>query len=233
MLSKAQLEELRLFDTPTVWNALEGYNLRPNTVGFTYPGLYLRTHQNKPMIGYAATAKISGSIPPTDEQKDMMFSFFEDVRNIELPYIAVVEDIDERPIGSFWGEVQATTFKALGAVGTITQGGVRDLNEVDQLDFYFFSTDIMVARAQSHIVAHNCSVNICGMEVNPGDLIHADCHGALTIPPEAAPTLADACRRVSKAELFVLEPCRRAIETGERPSIDQLRQWRSEMARNR
>jgi regulator of RNase E activity RraA len=147
--------------------------------------------------------------------------------------VAVVEDIDSRPIGSFWGEVQATTFLSLGAVGTLTHGGVRDLNEVGPLGFYFFSTDIMVARAESHLTAHNCPVQICGMTVLPGDLIHADCHGAVVIPAEVAPKLMDACRRVSQAELFVLEPCRKAIQSGEKPTIAQLKEWRGEMAKRR
>jgi regulator of RNase E activity RraA len=185
------------------------------------------------MVGYAATAKVSGLEPPTAEQKEMMFAFFEDVRAMNAPVVAVVEDIDSRPIGSFWGEVQATTFKALGAVGTLTHGGVRDLNEAGPLGFYFFSTDIMVARAESHLIAHNCPAHICGMTVLPGELIHADCHGAVVIPAEAAPHLADACRRVSAAELFVLEPCRKAIQAGEKPTIAQLKEWRGEMAKHR
>jgi regulator of RNase E activity RraA len=233
VLTEKQLEELREFDTPTVWNALEGFKLRPNTAGFTYPGLVPRTAIDKPMVGYAATAKVSGTEPPTPEQKEMLFAFFEDVRNMDVPVIAVIEDIDPRPIGSFWGEVQATTFKALGAAGTLTQGGVRDLNEVETLGFVFFSTGVMVARAESHLVDRNCPVQICGMTVHPGDLIHADRHGALTIPAEAAPLLADACRRVSKAELFVLGPCRKAIGEKKKPAIEQLRQWRGEMAKNR
>jgi regulator of RNase E activity RraA len=233
MLNKEQLEELQEFDTPTVWNALEIFKLRPNTRGFTYPGLLPRTPADKPMVGYAATAKVSGINAPTPEEKEMMFAFFADVRAVGGPVIAVVEDIDPRPIGSFWGEVQATTFKALGAVGTLTQGGVRDLKEVGQLGFQFFSTDIMVARAESHLVDRNGPVNICGMTVNPGDLIHADCHGAVIIPPEAAPMLADACRRVSDAELLVLEPCREALKTGGKPTVEQLRAWRDEMAKQR
>jgi regulator of RNase E activity RraA len=233
MLTKEQIEELREFDTPTVWNALEGFKLRSNTEGFTWPGMLLRTPLDKPMIGYAATAKVSGVNAPTAEEKEMMFAFFEDVRAMNGPVIAVVQDIDSRPIGSFWGEVQATTFKALGAVGTLTHGGVRDLNEVGPLGFHFFSTDIMAARAESHLVAHNCPVEICGLPVKPGDLLHADCHGAVVIPPEAAPKLAEACRRVSKAELFVLEPCRKMLKDGVKPTVDQLRQWRGEMAKNR
>ncbi|MDR0639108.1 MAG: RraA family protein [Spirochaetaceae bacterium] len=233
LLNDEQLEELRNFDTPTVWNALESFKLRPNTKGFTYPGMLLRTPLEKPMIGYAATAKVSGREAPTMEEKEMMFAFFEDVRAMSGPVIAVVQDVDPRPIGSFWGEVQATTFKALGAVGTLTHGGVRDLNEVGPLGFCFFSTDIMVARAESHLVGHNCPVEICGMVVNPDDLLHADSHGAVVIPAEAAPALAEACRRVSYAERFVLGPCRKAIEDGIKPTVDQLRQWRGEMAKNR
>jgi regulator of RNase E activity RraA len=118
-------------------------------------------------------------------------------------------------------------------VGTLTHGGVRDLNEVGPLGFAFFSTCVMVARAESHLVDHNCPVEICGLTINPGDLIHADCHGATVIPAEAAPLLAEACRRVSKAELFVLEPCRSLIKEKKKPTIEQLRQWRGEMARNR
>ncbi|MBW7573204.1 RraA family protein [Caproiciproducens faecalis] len=232
-LSTEQLEELREFDTPTVWNALEGFKIRPNTTGFCYPGMLLRTPNNKPMVGYAVTAKVSGVEAPTAEQKEMMFSFFEDVRKVEAPSIAIVQDVDKQPIGSFWGEVQATTFMALGAVGTLTQGGVRDLNEVGPLGFYFFSTDIMVARAESHLTDHDCPVEICGLAVNPGDLIHADRHGVTVIPSDIAPKLAEACRRVAKSELLVLEPCRKAIQTGIKPTVEQLRQWRGDMAKLR
>ncbi|MDR2908773.1 MAG: RraA family protein [Oscillospiraceae bacterium] len=233
MLSLEQMEELRAFDVPTVWNALEGFKLRPNTVGFTGPGLFLRTPDKKPMIGYAVTAKISGLTPPTDEQKDMLFAYFEDIYNMNVPAVAVMQDIDARPIGSFWGEVQATTCKALGAAGTLTHGGVRDLNEVGALGFSFFSTDIMVARAESHLIERGGTVHICGMEVAPGDLVFADTHGAITIPAEAAPTLAAACRRVADAELFVLEPCRKAIESGVKPTPAELRKWRGEMAKHK
>jgi regulator of RNase E activity RraA len=233
MLTEAQLEELRQFDTPTVWNALEGFGLRPNTVGFTHPGLALRTPHPKPMVGYAVTAKVSGWDKPTAAQKELLFEFFADVRAIESPSVAVIEDVDESPIGSFWGEVQATTFKALGAVGTLTQGGVRDLNEVGPLGFYFFSTKVMVARAESHLIARACPVTISGMEVSPGDLIHADIHGALTIPAEAASSLAAACRRVTDAELAVLDPCRKAITAGAKPEVEDLRQWRESMSKRR
>ena len=233
MLTAEQLEELREFDSPTVWNALEAMQLRPATQGFSYPGLYLRTPLSKPIVGYAATAKVSGWTGPTPDQKNLMFDFFDDVRAIDGPSIAVVEDIDERPIGSFWGEVQATTFKSLGAVGTLTHGGVRDLAEVAGLGFTFFSTELMVARAESHVTARNCPVTISGMDVNPLDLIHADIHGAVVIPVEAAADLARVCRVVADAELYVLEPTRAAIAAGVKPAVSDIRTWRTEMAAHR
>jgi regulator of RNase E activity RraA len=232
-LTKEQMEELKQFDTPTVWNALEGFKLHPNISGFSWPGLTLMTPRTKPMVAYAVTARVSGLIPPSDAQKKMLFDFYANIRAPDVPSVAVVEDVDEIPIGSFWGEVQATTFKALGAEGTLTHGGIRDLNEVSLLGFQFFATCIMVARAESHVIETNCTVRISGMTVNPGDLIHADVHGAVVIPEEAAPKLAEACRRVINAELFVLDPCREAIKKGTKPTIDQIREWREEMARYR
>jgi regulator of RNase E activity RraA len=233
VLTEAQLEELRRFDTPTVWNALEGFGLRPNTAGFTHPGLSLRTPNAKPLVGYAATAKVSGWEKPTAAQREMLFALFADVRAINSSSVVVIQDVDAQPIGSFWGEVQATTFKALGAAGTLTQGGVRDLNEVGPLGFYLFSTQVMVARAESHLLDHGCQVSICGMEVSPGDLIHADVHGALTIPAAAAADLASACRRVTEAELQVLAPCRKALTEGVKPEVADLRRWRQEMSQRR
>lgn len=232
-LTLAQIEELKEFDTPTVLNAIEAMGIRKNTEGFCYPGMLLRTPAAEPMVGYAVTGKISGLLPPTPEQREMLFDYYGDVRQWDLPTVCVLQDVDERPIGSFWGEVQATTFKALGAVGTITRGGVRDLKEVSALGFQFFSTDIMSARAESHMVDRNCPVEICGITIHPGDLIHADLHGVAIIPAEAAPVLAQVCRRVAAAEAFVLEPCRKAILEKRKPTVEELRQWRGEMNRHR
>lgn len=232
-LTLKQIEELKEFDTPTVLNAIEAMAIRRNTEGFCYPGMLLRTPAVEPMVGYAVTGKISGTVPPTAEQMNLLFDYYSDVRDLDVPGICVLQDVDEIPIGTFWGEVQATAFKALGAAGTITQGGVRDLKEVSSLGFQFFSTDIMVARAESHLIDRKCPVKICGLTINPGDLIHADLHGVAVIPPQAAPKLAEACRRIVAAEAFVLNPCRKAIKDGIKPTVDELRQWRGEMNKHR
>lgn len=229
-LTIEQLEELRQFDSPTVYNAVNAFKIRSRISGFGYPGMIQRTNFEKPMIGYAVTCKISVMEPPTQEQTDMTMKYYGKIREMDCPSIAVVQDVDPVTIGTFWGEVQAITHKALGAVGTLTDGGVRDIPGVQNVGFYLHSTAISVGRGHAHLVDYDCPVTICGIEIKPGDLIHADMHGFVIIPPEIAPKLAKACKKIADAELPVLENCRAAIERGERPTLEQLKLWRKEMS---
>lgn len=233
ILTKEQLEELRQFDAPTVNNALETFGTKYRIEGFMKPGMLPRTKLDKPMIGYAATAKVSALRPATPEQADLLYRYYESVREMPDPTIAVIRDIDPEPTGSFWGEVQATTHKALGAVGTLTQGGVRDLKEVEELGFNFFSTVLLVSHAFIHVEDFNCPVEVCGLTVHPGDLLFCDVHGVVKIPHEVAPKLAAACRKIAAAELPMLEPCRAAIAAGRKPTVEELRTWRKAMEQKR
>ena len=231
-LTQEQLNELKQFDSPTIYNAIDSFHLRDATCGFTKPGLTLQVPLKEPMVGYAVTAKVS-AMHPSQAAAEKLIHYYDTLLNIPAPTIAVIQDTDTEPIGSFWGEVQATSHLALGCVGTITQGGVRDLNEAGPLGFYFFSTEIMVARGYTHVDTYACPVEVCGLTICPGDLIHADKHGAVIIPHEIAAQVADACRAAQTAELAVLEPCREAIKTGQKPTTDQMGQWRKEMNKKR
>ena len=233
ILTKDQLEELRQFDAPTISNALETFDAKYRVEGFTKPGMTPRTKLVKPMIGYAATAKVSATHPGKPENADLVFKYYATVRETADPTIAVIQDIDPEPIGSFWGEVQATTHLALGAVGTLTDGGVRDLKEVEELGFNFFSTALLVSHAYIHVENYDCPVDICGLAVYPGDLLFADVHGVVKIPHEIAPKLAEACRKIAAAELPMLEPCRAAIKAGRKPTDEELRAWRKAMEQKR
>ena len=168
---------------------------------------------------------------PGSETK--LLKYYESILNIDAPVIAAIQDIDANPIGSFWGEVQATVHKTLGAVGTITDGGVRDIKEVNDLGFAMYSTQIHVSHGYIHVEDYNCTVDVCGLTVKPGDLIYVDMHGAVTIPHEVAPMLEDACRRVMNAELPMLEPCRAAMAAKKRPTIDDIIAWRKAMSEAR
>lgn len=229
-LSIEQLEEIKQFDCPTVCNAIECFGLRPRTSGFARTGFSPRTLVNNRMIGYAATAKVSALHPPEPYAGAKILDYYESVRAMSKPTVAVIQDIDPQPIGSFWGEVQATIHQSLGAVGTLTHGGVRDLDEAEKNGFHFFSTEVLVSHGYIHMVESNCGVEICGLRIMPGDLVYADKHGVVMIPREAAPRLADACRAVAEAEMPILGPCREAIENGEMPSIENIKTWREGMA---
>ncbi len=227
-LTPAQIEELRKFDTPTVCNAMECFGIRLNTEGYMKPGLKLRMKGNPRIVGYAATAKVSANFPDAEALK-MLMGYYEHVREMGDPTIAVIQDIDPEPIGSFWGEVQATVHTSLGCVATLTQGGVRDIPEVEAMGFQFFSTDVTVCHGYTHIEKFACPVKILGLSVNPGDLLHMDQHGVVKIPHEVAPKLAAVCQGIMNAELPMLDPCRKAIAEGRKPTMQELTAWREAM----
>ncbi|MCC8190802.1 MAG: RraA family protein [Planctomycetes bacterium] len=232
-LTQDQLQEIKQFDGPTVCNALECFALTQKSEGFAMPRIFPRVMVNERLIGYAATAKVSARNPGGPDAGEKQMGYYAQVREMLKPTIAVIQDIDPQPIGSFWGEVQATTHLALGAVGTLTHGGVRDLDEAEKLGFHFFSTDLLISHAYIHVVEYGCGVEIAGLTINPGDLLFADKHGAVKIPHAAAPRLAAACRRIADAELPMLEPCRAAIQKGVMPTIEEIKVWRAGLAKAR
>jgi len=231
LLTEEQLEELRGFDSPTIANAIERFNIRPCTEGFMGPEVKCILPCDKPVAGYACTAKIAALKPPTPEQKELWMAYYEKIKETPYPTIAVLEDIDPKPIGAFWGEVQASIHKALGCVGVATNGGVRDLDEADKLGFKYFASCILVSHAYVHVEEVDCTVNVCGLTVKPGDLLHADKHGVVLIPQEIAPELAEACRKAQWSEEPVIQGCRERFATG--ASIEEIKAWRQEMVRRR
>jgi 4-hydroxy-4-methyl-2-oxoglutarate aldolase len=119
ILTREEIKELQQFDTPTVSNAIETFEVREPTEGFTKPGLRQIIPYKKPMVGYACTAQVSSLKPPTRAQKKLFMDYFGNILNTPDPTIAVIQDIDPEPVGSLWGEVMSTTHRALGCVGTI------------------------------------------------------------------------------------------------------------------
>jgi 4-hydroxy-4-methyl-2-oxoglutarate aldolase len=233
-LTKEQLDALTMFDTPTICNAIESFHIRSRTEGFTRPELRLRASINdKPMVGYARTGIISARHPASPQHNAIMESYYRQYEKFDLPMVAAIQDLDTVPVGSFWGDVQATVHRALGCIGVITNGGVRDIEEVKKVGFYLFSKEILISHAYIHMIEAGTPVDICGMTVRSGDLIHADQHGAIVIPEEVASNLADVCIRVVNAENALLEPCRLALDRGERVTASQIMTWRAEMQRRR
>jgi len=229
-MTAEQLEELRAFDTPTVSNAIELFGVRPRTEGFMGPEIKCIIPIDKPMVGYACTGRMSSGAPPIAEQQDPWRAFFSSARETPSPTIAVIQDMDPSSVGSLWGEVNVSSAKAMGCVGVVTNGGVRDVTDVARLDFGYFAGCVLVSHAWDHLEAVGGPVEVGGLTVNPGDLLHADRHGVLVVPLEIAGGLADACRQVQSAEKVVMKGCR---EAGYDVDVEQLMKWREEMTRRR
>lgn len=227
-LSKDALDELRQFDTPTISNGIEFFELGARNKGFMNPSIKSALAIDVPMVGYAVTLKCSAMSPPQPDQLSLLEKHYENLLNTP-DSVTVVQDIDPSPIGSFWGEVNASIHKSLGSVGTITQGGVRDLAEVEQIGFGYFSTCLLVSHAYVHPEKVGCPVEVGGMTVYPKNLIHADRHGALVIPREIASELPEACRAAMYAEEPVILNCREAYKKGEKVKIEDLIGWRKEL----
>ncbi len=233
ILSHEEIRCLETYDTPTLANALERFELRGRTEGVADESIRQIIPYSKTFIGYVCTAVISASEPAKGDNRPLARRYFQQFHAFDGPTIAVIQDIDKKPVGSFWGEVNATVHKALGCVATVTNGGVRDLREVKTLGFGYYAKEVLVTHGYVHFEDCCCPVTIGNLQVNPGDLIAADEHGVLLIPEEAAKDLLQACRLTAMAETPILEGSRRAILAGEKPTVDEVMDWRESMYRLR
>jgi regulator of RNase E activity RraA len=158
------------------------------------------------MIGYAVTAVISADSP--EGRRIQPQEWWEQILKITEPRVVVIHDIDQPVIGSFWGEVNANIYKALGCVGTVTDGSVRDLDEVKETGFRFFSSCVTVSHAYVHLVEIGIPVKVGGLVVKPGDLIMGDKHGVISIPLEIARDIPKAAQLVEDWERPIINFCK-------------------------
>jgi 4-hydroxy-4-methyl-2-oxoglutarate aldolase len=157
------------------------------------------------MLGYAATAVVSARRPtgPTVSRAEL----WDHVLSIPEPRILVIHDIDDPITGAFWGEVQSNIFSKLGCIGSITDGSVRDLDEVTKLGFYFFSKWVSVSHGYIHVVETGSPIQVGGIDVRPGDLLHGDKHGVTSVPLEAASQMRTAVEKVLERERKIINFC--------------------------
>ena len=208
LLSAAQLEALRRYNTPTISNAIEIFNIRKRHLGFLPHTIRCLFPDLGPIVGYAVTAQTRAA-PATAPDPDIVADYFRYVAAQPGPKVAVGEDLDDPPgLGAQFGEVTATIHKKLGCVGHITSGCPRDLDEVHALGFQLFGLNPCVSHAYVRLVDFGKPVKIAGVEIHPGDLLHADKHGVCIVPLEIAPRLPEACARVEELERPLLEMCR-------------------------
>jgi 4-hydroxy-4-methyl-2-oxoglutarate aldolase len=185
-LNYSELLQLKRWNTPTIYNGWEAITRHDRTRGwFNMEETRDFMPQMGPMIGYAVTVVIEPSHSQHTQNGQAWSEYRRYVASQPFPKIVMVQDLDKpHVVGSFWGEVNANVHRALGCVGTITDGAVRDVDEMTNAGFKALARRTCVGHAFSTPVRWNCDVEVFGCRITPGALIHADKHGFLMIPEE-------------------------------------------------
>jgi regulator of RNase E activity RraA len=203
------LQSIRQFDTCAIANAIEHFRVRMRNEGFTKPGLRCITEPDCKLLGYAVTMKIRFSNPavtgiPYVERTD----WWSAVERYREPRIAVIQDADAEPgAGAAVGEVHAAILKALRFEGLITNAGVRDIPAISKLGFPIVAPFIAVSHSYMHVVEYGEPVEILGLPVQTGDLLFADCHGAISIPIEILEELPKVVARMQARDRRIVDVC--------------------------
>ncbi len=210
MTSRETLEKLRRFDTPTICNLIELFGVRPRDAGFMDQRIVACFPEMPPVVGYAATATFRASAAP--RAADAYSSLDKQVERFgELsgPAVVVFQDLDSPVVAATFGEVMCTTYKSFGAVGLITSGTGRDLDQVRKIGFSVFTNGTICSHGYSTIVQAHVPVHVGGIAIHPDDLIHGDCNGVTTVPKDIAAEVADIGDDYIAAEMVIIEAMRR------------------------
>jgi len=210
-LTRADLQTLAQWDTPTICNGLELLDAKHRTAGFTRGNMACFDPSLKPIVGYARTATIRATTPPPGDAASVSAQrarYYEQVAAQPLPSIAVLEDLDPEPgFGAFWGEVNTAIHKGLGCLGTVTNGSFRDLDACAP-GFQLLGGSVGPSHAWVHLVDIACEVKVCGMAVRPNDIVHADRHGAVVVPADCVKRLPAAIDLLTRREAVLLRAAR-------------------------
>jgi len=193
------LARLAGYDTPTLSNAIETFDVRNRDEGYTSQEIRCQFPDLPAVVGFAATVTVRSHEPPLNPLEPV--HLWNHVQAVPGPRILVAQDLDDpEGVGAMWGEVQATIFKALGCVAIATDGVVRDLPEVRAMGMQLYATGTTGSHAYAHFESAGHGVSIGGLAVRPGDLLHADRHGILLIPEGIAPELPAAADKIIATE---------------------------------
>lgn len=211
---------LRRYDTPTVCNVIELFDVRPRNQGFMDRSIGACFRNAAPIVGYATTATFRSAQPA--ERGDVYTGLAEQVKHfleaVPEPRIVVFEDLDGDPAAATFGEVMCSVYKSFGCVGLITSGAARDLEQVDRLGFPCFASSTIASHGYCRTVEVDVPVTVGGLRIAPCDVLHADANGVTTIPGEIVPEIALGCQKLMDAENLIITYAGTA-----RPTVDGLR----------
>ena len=210
--TQSHFEFLQSIDTPTVCNLLEIVVPERRGSGYTVRHLHCPFPELPPMIGFAKTVtfKAKDAVPlGQGGYMQKRLDYLDYVAGAPRPSIMIMEDLDGEHVGygAFWGEGQANLHKALGCLGTVTNGSVRDIPMIPP-GFQMLAGSISPSHAYVHVVDFAVPVNVHGMAVTSHDLIHADRHGAVVVPLDTIPAMVPALDKITKQEARIIQAAR-------------------------
>lgn len=205
-ITPATLQKLGTFDTPTICNIIELFDVRPRNRGYMDGRIKCNFPNLPPMVGFASTACFRSDAPPSGGDAyasiDKQISTFAELPG---PAVVVFEDLDDPPVAATFGEVMCTCYQAFGSTGLITSGGGRDIEQVRAINYPVFTGSTIAAHAYCHILHVGLPVRVGGLMVNQGDLLHGDSNGVTNIPIEIAAAVADIGQEFVDLEKIVLD----------------------------
>ncbi len=207
--TRADLDALKQWDTPTICNGLELVAPERRAIGFTTQPLVVIEPKLPPIVGLARVGTIRAKEPPRGKTANRV-DWYDYIADAALPTVVILQDLDDTPgYGAWWGEVHSTVHKALGALGCVTNGSYRDIDAWAE-GFQIIGGSVGPSHAHVHLVDFGKPVNVHGMNVGHDDVVHADRHGAVVVPADAVRKLPEAIELIARREKVILDVCHAA-----------------------
>src|SRR5437773_9766694 len=191
-ISKETLGKLAKFDTPTICNVIELFDIRPRNRGYMDSRIKCNFPELPPIVGFACTASFRSDAPPGGgDAYGSIGAQLDQSAKLPGPPIVVVQDLDDPPVAAVVGEVMCSTYQGFGSVGLVASGAGRDLEQVRALKYPVFTGSTICSHGYCHMLHLGLPIRVGGLMVNQGDLLHGDANGITNIPPEVATEIAD------------------------------------------
>lgn len=200
------LDRLAQFDTPTICNVIELFDVRPRNQGYLDGRVVCNFPELPPMVGFAATASFRSDAPAGEGSAyGSLTAQLDQFGQLPGPPVVVFQDLDDPPVAAVFGEVMCSTYKAFGSVGLVTNGAGRDLPQVRAIEYPVFTGGTICSHAYCHLLHLGLPVRVGGVTIRQGDLLHGDANGVTTIPTEIASEVADVAPEFVAAEAIMLD----------------------------
>jgi regulator of RNase E activity RraA len=205
-VTKETFAKLAKFDTPTICNVIELFDIRPRNRGYMDARMKSNFPELPPMVGYACTAAFRSDAPPAGgDAYGSIGARLEQFAKLHGPAVVVFQDLDDPPAAAVFGEVMCSTYQGFGSAGLVTNGAGRDLEQVRALRYPVFTGSTICSHGYCHMLHLGLPVRVGGLMVNQGDLLHGDANGVTNIPLEIAAEVADIAAEFLAAEELVMK----------------------------